>query len=106
MRARYRWIAAALALGAAACSAEADGASGGQGGGRGARPNTTTLAASDVAEVKLSPIDAGWAITGDLQPIERVQVRARLEGDLAELRVREGQAVRAGEVLARFSLAG
>lgn len=61
-----------------------------------------TLAASDVAPVRRETIEEGIAITGDLRPIETVEVRARLEGDLVGLYVREGERVRAGQVLARF----
>jgi RND family efflux transporter MFP subunit len=94
----------ALALVAAACSSEADGAAarpGGGGGGRD-RPNSVTLAGTDIATVKEQPIQAGWPITGNLEPIERVEVRARLEGDIDDVFVREGQKVSPGQLLARF----
>ncbi len=61
-----------------------------------------TLAASDVATVQRRPLERGIAITGDLRPIERVEVRSRLEGDLVAVNVREGQRVSSGQVLARF----
>lgn len=61
-----------------------------------------TLAASDVANVVRRPLERGIAITGDLRPIERIEVRSRLEGDLLSVNVREGQRVSAGQVLARF----
>jgi RND family efflux transporter MFP subunit len=41
------------------------------------------------------------ALTGDLNPIETVQVHARIEGDLTGVYVREGQQVGAGQLLAR-----
>lgn len=63
---------------------------------------TITLAASDVATVERRPLERGIAITGDLRPIERVDVRSRLEGDVLSVLVREGQRVSAGQVLARF----
>lgn len=44
----------------------------------------------------------GVALTGTLRPIETVEVRARLEGDLQGVFAREGDYVRAGELLARF----
>jgi RND family efflux transporter MFP subunit len=93
----------ALALVAAACSSEADGAAAGPGGG-GARnrPNSVTLAETDIATVKKQPIQAGWPITGNLEPLERVEVRARLEGDIDDVFVREGQKVSVGQLLARF----
>lgn len=61
-----------------------------------------TLAASDVATVERRPLERGIAITGDLRPIERIDVRSRLEGDVTSVLVREGQRVSAGQVLARF----
>ena len=63
---------------------------------------TITLAATDVATVKRESIEEGVAITGDLRPIESVEVRARIEGDLIGVYVREGARVQQGQVLARF----
>ena len=89
-----------LLLIAAACSSEADGAAAGRGGGN--RPNSVMLAATDLAVVKKQPIEAGWAITGNLEPLERVEVRARIEGDIDNVYVREGERVREGQLLAQF----
>ncbi len=71
-----------------------------QAGGRAAP--TITLAASDIASVRRDAIDEGIAITGDLRPIESIEVRARIEGDIIGVFAREGQRVGAGQVLARF----
>ena len=76
------------------------GRAGGPGGGRG--PTTLTLAATDVATVQATTIEDVASISGDLHPIETVVIRARLEGDLDAVGVREGQVVRTGQVLARF----
>ena len=71
--------------------------------GAGGRPSpTVTLAASDIGIVRRDTIEEGIAITGDLDPIESVEVRSRIEGDLVGVYVREGQQVRAGQQLARF----
>ena len=76
---------------------------GGGGGGGGQRPNATiTLAAADIAVVRRGTIEEGVSVTGDLRPIETVEIRARLEGDLVAVNVREGEHVTAGQVLARF----
>jgi len=64
--------------------------------------STITLASSDVAVVRRGNLEEGIAITGDLRPIEHVTVRARLEGDLVGVYVREGQHVTAGQLLAKF----
>ncbi|HET9982293.1 MAG TPA: efflux RND transporter periplasmic adaptor subunit [Longimicrobiales bacterium] len=105
-------VVVALAI-TTACSAEADGSAGGaraQGGGPGkggpggpgGRAGSVTLSASDVMAVQRGPLSEGVAVTGSLLPLERADIRARLEGDLVGVYVREGQPVRAGEVLARF----
>jgi RND family efflux transporter MFP subunit len=72
----------------------------GSAGGR--RAGTITLSASDVAPVRLSSMEEGLPITGNLEPIERIQVRSRLEGDLEGVYAREGQRVGRGQMLARF----
>jgi membrane fusion protein, multidrug efflux system len=75
---------------------------GGNAPGSGRAAPTITLATTDVVSVRRDAIEEGIAITGDLRPIESVEVRARLEGDLVGVYVREGERVRAGQVLARF----
>ncbi len=81
-------------------------------GGAGARPAggapggrqgmSITLAAGDVTTVERRSLERGIAITGELRPIERIEVRSRLEGDVLSVNVREGQRVSRGQVLARF----
>jgi membrane fusion protein (multidrug efflux system) len=67
------------------------------------RPSPSiTLAATDVATIAPSTIESGAALTGDLRPIETIDVRARIEGDLTNVYVREGHQVVAGQLLARF----
>ena len=81
------------------------GAGGARGGGAGAggRPSPSiTLAPTDVATVTATTIEDGVALTGDLRPSETIDVRSRIEGDLTDVYVREGQEVRAGQLLARF----
>ena len=87
---------------------EGGGGGGGAGGGgaRGAgggRPAPSiTLAATDVATVEPMTIEDGVALTGDLHPLETIDVRSRIEGDLEAVYVREGEQVSAGQLLARF----
>jgi RND family efflux transporter MFP subunit len=52
--------------------------------------------------VSTTTIEDGVALTGDLNPIETVPVRARIEGDLVGVYAREGEQVAAGQLLARF----
>ncbi|MDQ2665007.1 MAG: efflux RND transporter periplasmic adaptor subunit [Gemmatimonadota bacterium] len=111
-------LSAALLAGIA-CGKEADGsaapasasvqrsgapaASGGKAGAAGARTAPSiTLAATDLATITPGTIEDGTALTGDLRPIETIDVRARIEGDLTSVYAREGQQVAAGQLLARF----
>jgi RND family efflux transporter MFP subunit len=78
------------------------GAGGGARGPGGRSAPSITLATTDVATVAPMTIEDGVALTGDLHPIETIDVRARIEGDLEAVHVREGDQVRAGQLLARF----
>jgi len=92
---------------AAAAARDAGPGSGGQGGqggpeAAGRRVASIILAASDVKTVERGTIEAGVEVSGDLKAIEEAVVRARLEGDLVGVYVREGDRVRQGQLLARF----
>lgn len=112
--ARAAAIAALLATVACSAAPAADkdggsgrgagaGGAGGRGpGGMGGRGAGITLSLSDVASARRVMMEEATPVTGNLRPLETVEVRARLEGDLAAVYAREGQPVRAGEVLARF----
>jgi len=88
---------------AGAGAGAASGAREGGAGGAGGRPSPSiTLAPTDVATVGRMTIEDGVALTGDLRPSETIDVRSRIEGDLTDVYVREGQQVSAGQLLARF----
>ncbi|HJR64837.1 MAG TPA: efflux RND transporter periplasmic adaptor subunit [Gemmatimonadaceae bacterium] len=78
---------------------------GGPGGPGGAGRPSVSLASEDVATAQRAPIEESVPLTGDLRPIETVDVRARIEGDLIGVYVREGAHVRAGQLLAQFEAA-
>jgi membrane fusion protein (multidrug efflux system) len=80
-------------------AAKGGGAPGGRGG-RGAP--SITLTTADIATIGRTSIEEATPISGDLRPIETVEVRSRLEGDMLTVNVREGQRVSAGQLLARF----
>lgn len=61
-----------------------------------------TLAPTDIDTVRAKGISDGVPVTGILRPIETIDIRARLEGDLNSVAVREGQYVHAGDLLASF----
>ncbi len=71
-------------------------------GGAGGRTASVILSATDVFKVTRGSIEAGLPISGDLRPIETISVRTRTDGILESVLVREGQAVKAGELLAKF----
>ncbi len=78
---------------------------GGPGGPGGAGRPLVSLASEDVATAKRAPIEESVPLTGDLRPIETIDVRARIEGDLTAVYVREGSHVREGQLLAQFEAA-
>jgi RND family efflux transporter MFP subunit len=80
--------------------AAAGGAAGGAPGAR--RGATITLAQADVGRVTRLTMEEGIEVTGDLRPIETIDVRARIEGDLLDVNAREGERVTKGQLLARF----
>lgn len=61
-----------------------------------------TIGPGDLDTVRASSIADGVPVTGMLNPIETIDVRARLEGDVNGVLVREGQYVHAGQLLATF----
>jgi membrane fusion protein, multidrug efflux system len=90
--------APAAGAGAGAATGAAAGAPGG--GGRGGP--MLVLSAGDVHTMATGTLELTTPLAGDLRPIEEVTVRARLDGDLLRVAVREGDAVRAGALLAEF----
>ena len=74
----------------------------GQGGGAPAGRGGVVIAASDVATLANGIIENAVAVSGNLRPIETIEVRSRLNGDINAVYVQEGERVGAGQVLARF----
>ena len=61
------------------------------------------LGARDVAPVAMRSIVAGIPITGSLDPVQRFEIKARIEGLIDDIRVDRGSAVERGQVLATIS---
>lgn len=59
------------------------------------------LAATDVVKAEVRELAQGLAISGTLKAVNVALVKARVAGELQGLAVREGDAVKAGQVLAR-----
>jgi RND family efflux transporter MFP subunit len=69
---------------------------------RGRGMMSLVLGANDVHNVKQGSIELAMGIQGDLKPVEEVPVRARIEGNLEQVNVREGDRVGRGQVMAQF----
>ena len=60
------------------------------------------LAASDVYTARSEALSVGLPVSGTLKATQTAVVKARVAGELMDLAVREGDAVQAGQVLARI----
>ena len=60
------------------------------------------LQAGDLARAELKRLPLELPLTGSLRPARSAMVKARVSGELRELNVREGDSVRAGQVLGRI----
>ena len=70
-----------------------------------AKPAVVTLGQRDVATATLAPITAGIAVTGSLDPADRVEIRAELSGQIERVLVDRGSIVGYDETLAKFDAA-
>ncbi len=59
------------------------------------------LSAADVVKVRSVSLAQGLAISGQIKAINTALVKARVPGELQALSVREGDAVKAGQIIAR-----
>ena len=92
-------IAIAIAICLAACSPKSANT-----------PETTTsvptavdLAASDIVTAAESSLQSAIPVTGQLQAVHHTTVQSQVAAPVAEVLVREGETVKAGQVLARLS---
>ena len=88
--------------GDAAAKGGAAGAPGAGGPGAVRRPMSVVLGPNDVIAVRKGTIESSVAVSGNLQPIEQIDVRARVEGNILSVNVREGTRVARGQLLASF----
>nr|MDP2192104.1 efflux RND transporter periplasmic adaptor subunit [Rhodoferax sp.] len=59
------------------------------------------LGAADVVQVKTHELAQGLSVSGALKAVNTVTVKARVAGELQGLSVREGDAVKAGQIIAQ-----
>ena len=65
-------------------------------------PKLIELSASDLGAAETREVRRELPLTGQLRPIHQALMRARVAGEVIELRVKEGEAVVSGQVLARI----
>ncbi len=66
------------------------------------RATVIELAPTDVATARVVDLQTGLPVSGTLKAVQTALVKARVPGELQGLTVREGDAVQAGQVLARI----
>lgn len=63
------------------------------------------FAAADLAQVESKPLTRWLPLSGTLHPVDQTTVKAKVSGEVRQVTVREGEAVRVGQVIARFDTA-
>jgi RND family efflux transporter MFP subunit len=71
----------------------------------GAQAVTLEFAPADVAFVEPAALTRWLPLSGTLQPVDQTTVKSKVSGEIRQVTVREGQAVKAGQVLVRFDTA-
>src|SRR5437763_15209275 len=66
---------------------------------------TLEFTSADLAQVEMRSLARWLPISGALQPVKLATVKSKGSGDVVSIAVREGQAVKAGDVLARIDTA-
>ena len=66
---------------------------------------TLEFASSDLAYVEPKALTRWLPLSGTLQPVDQTTVKAKVSGEIRQVTVREGEAVRAGQVIVRFDTA-
>jgi len=68
-------------------------------------PVALEFAPGDLTRVELRPLARWLPVSGALQPVNQATVKAKVSGDVRHITVREGETVRAGQVLVRIDAA-
>jgi membrane fusion protein (multidrug efflux system) len=66
---------------------------------------TLEFTPSDLARVEAKPLSRWLPVSGTVQPVRQATVKAKVSGDVVQVTVREGEAVQAGQLLARIDTA-
>jgi membrane fusion protein, multidrug efflux system len=67
-----------------------------------AKAVTLEFTPGDVARIEPKPLSRWLPVSGTLQPVNQATVKAKVSGEIRQVLVREGESVKAGQVLARF----
>lgn len=68
-------------------------------------PVTLEFKAADVAFVEPRALVRWLPLSGTLQPVDQTTVKAKVSGEIRQVTVREGESVKAGQVIVRFDTA-
>ena len=63
------------------------------------------FAAADLAYVEPAALTRWLPLSGTLQPVNQTTVKAKVSGEIRQVAIREGEAVKAGQVIVRFDTA-
>jgi len=66
---------------------------------------TLEFTASDLATLEPRALSRWLHVSGTLQPVDQTLVKAKVSGEVRQVTVREGEAVKAGQVIVRFDTA-
>jgi membrane fusion protein (multidrug efflux system) len=68
-------------------------------------PPTLEFTATDVAFVEPRSLTRWLPLSGTLQPVDQTTIKAKVSGEIRQVTVREGEAVKSGQVIVRFDTA-
>jgi RND family efflux transporter MFP subunit len=66
------------------------------------KPRPLELASVEVTKIEATSMTERLRVSGELQPVRRAVLRAKIGGKILEVIPREGQSIKAGDVLVRF----
>jgi RND family efflux transporter MFP subunit len=68
-------------------------------------PVALEFAVADLAYVEPAALTRWLPVSGSLQPVNQTTVKAKVSGEIRQVTVREGEAVKAGQIIVRFDTA-
>ncbi len=74
-------------------------------GGKAADAIVLEFSPADLAKVDAQPLSRWLPVSGTVQPLRQATVKAKVSGDVRQVTVREGESVKAGQLLARIDTA-